>query len=417
MRAYQSLPDKKLTPMTVIVTNKKAHNNRRCRRRQIFYFLLVLGSIYSYRIMTIIVIEDDENLHLPMAEFDLSIIKEGVARAKDQDFRPTDTTSFTSTSLWTDYLRSKLVFDDDMLDEELLTVNSTLDSVDDDFEDWSEDKATNSNGVVVVVPEQERIVDDQQAVDPSKLKHRAVDESTDTIPSTSVWQQLWRKVAHIWQSDPGQTNDYHDNNSPVKTRPSTGQRKPYGLQTVRKMNITFRTPQASVSPQQVEEKIQELLLLYPETCRDKERYLKIVLSANDSRSQRWAGGKGESLCKSLPTHRQIVDKYGEKPVIVGLETCQVYRDLLAPEHNHGTHLEPKPRVAGLYHSGTNALCRSFDENIRRLSRKKFSPYEIPWGKHLPPAVHRLNNTFPEGNAENKFRVLPIVIGTYTFILV
>jgi len=36
-------------------------------------------------------------------------------------------------------------------------------------------------------------------------------------------------------------------------------------------------------------------------------------------------------------------------------------------------------------------------------------YLFQWGKHLPPGVHRLNNTFPEDNPEDRFRVLPVVI--------
>jgi hypothetical protein len=107
-------------------------------------------------------------------------------------------------------------------------------------------------------------------------------------------------------------------------------------------------------------------------CTGKERYLKTILSAADSDS-----GKNKTIlhkfCDSLPTEEQVFERYGSEPVVLGMETCKAYRELLKPENNNGTQMDPMPRVAGLYHTGTNALHKSFTHNIRNIS----ADYDVP----------------------------------------
>jgi len=111
------------------------------------------------------------------------------------------------------------------------------------------------------------------------------------------------------------------------------------------------------------------------SCRDKDHFLKLLFQARDANVQT---SDYDELCNRLPTHSQIADLYGSEAVVYGMDTCQAYRDLLKPENNNGRAIDPMPRVSGLYHTGTNGLCRALSDNIRRLPRNlKFTPYEIP----------------------------------------
>ena len=136
-----------------------------------------------------------------------------------------------------------------------------------------------------------------------------------------------------------------------------------------------------------------------------EHFLQLVLSGVGGRDD-WktkvvgaSPGLLESICQQLPTKEQVVARYGPQPVIVGMETCPVYRALIRgssashwikPKNGNYTTIEnnssinqndytPMPRVAGLYHTGTNALARSLQHNIQKLKTKDrlYSPYDVP----------------------------------------
>ena len=92
-----------------------------------------------------------------------------------------------------------------------------------------------------------------------------------------------------------------------------------------------------------------------DACRDKADYLRILLLSEEQKVTRLS----RELCESLPTQQQVADMYGPEPVIIGLETCRSYQRILGPN-------KPKPRVAGLYHTATNALARSFQTNIEYI---------------------------------------------------
>jgi hypothetical protein len=136
-------------------------------------------------------------------------------------------------------------------------------------------------------------------------------------------------------------------------------------------------------PEQVRNITNDLVTKFPKTCAGKEAYLKIILSSNHDaawdalQSSSTEDGSSDAICNALPTETQVAAKYGDNPIVYGLETCRAYRDLLLPINNNGSRLEPMPRVAGLYHTGTNALCRSFSANIKKLPTKEYSPYEVP----------------------------------------
>jgi len=138
-------------------------------------------------------------------------------------------------------------------------------------------------------------------------------------------------------------------------------------------------------------------------CFDKEPLLAMLRAASEQ-SDKWAKIKmTQDLCQELPTYSEVTRLYGKEPVIIGLDTCHHYRELLA-EQNNNTH--PMPRIAGLFNTGTNAMARSLRMNLEFIDYKQ--PYEVPWGKHTP-AKYKFNNTHPLDNPEPKHLVLPIVM--------
>jgi hypothetical protein len=134
-------------------------------------------------------------------------------------------------------------------------------------------------------------------------------------------------------------------------------------------------------------------------CLGKEKVIQILHMANVT--------VDKDLCFRLPSWQSVADLYGDQPVVVGMDTCRAYRDLIQAAGVH-----PMPRVGGLYNTGTNALAWTFLENIENIGEKdlrgNLHPYELPWGKHTSP-VHRLNVTFPKENKESHVHALPIVL--------
>ena len=113
-------------------------------------------------------------------------------------------------------------------------------------------------------------------------------------------------------------------------------------------------------------------------CRGKERLIDILLAASGEDqgiSALFATKQSiQSTCQMLPTFQEITNIYSKGPVIVGLETCQTYRDLMAANPL----IDPMPRVAGLYHSGTNALAKTLELNLGDIRHySEWNPYEVP----------------------------------------
>jgi hypothetical protein len=121
-------------------------------------------------------------------------------------------------------------------------------------------------------------------------------------------------------------------------------------------------------------------------CRGKERLVDILLEASSLSFQEREEGHDElfatkqsiqETCRSLPTFQQISGIYGNGPVVVGLETCHAYRDFMTSDPRNRL-MDPMPRVAGLYHSGTNALSKTLELNLGFIhSNSQWSPYEVP----------------------------------------
>jgi len=145
----------------------------------------------------------------------------------------------------------------------------------------------------------------------------------------------------------------------------------------------------------IDDRVYQFLQDSPE-CRGKERPLQIAFEASNSVSelpstkyhekyqknqminqgrvpQRPIPALHPQNCRELPTWEQVVQMYGPRPIVYGLETCQDYRAMLQAK---GV-TKPMPRVAGLYHSGTNMLARTMELNFEMLEYySEYSPYEI-----------------------------------------
>jgi hypothetical protein len=121
------------------------------------------------------------------------------------------------------------------------------------------------------------------------------------------------------------------------------------------------------------------------------------------------------MCQQLPQWKQVVQLYGDRPVILGLETCLRYRETLEQGRqspNNATQRHPAPRVTGLYNSGTNALMAALADNFAKYldadivaTPDGVGSWEVPWGKHVPPTKGRSRFSSPTELAA----VLPIVI--------
>ncbi|KAL7555498.1 hypothetical protein ACA910_003214 [Epithemia clementina (nom. ined.)] len=119
---------------------------------------------------------------------------------------------------------------------------------------------------------------------------------------------------------------------------------------------------------------------------------------------------GREWCSKLPTWRQVTDLYGSQPVFVGLETCRRQDRRTRPL---------QPRVAGLFHTGTNVLARLLQVNYHQdyyyyyyhqeeywsnhtttAAAASYRDWDVPWGKHNP-APAPLDHEMGRGNKESK----------------
>ena len=92
----------------------------------------------------------------------------------------------------------------------------------------------------------------------------------------------------------------------------------------------------------------------------------------------------DSIWKQVPVWDDIVTVHGRAPVIYGLDSCQAFRDTVAPIDRH-------VGIAGMFNTGTNLLAIllqhncAIPEGIAKWGRKKGHgmEWQVPWGKHTP----------------------------------
>lgn len=103
----------------------------------------------------------------------------------------------------------------------------------------------------------------------------------------------------------------------------------------------------------------------------------------------------QEMLASLPKWSEVLDLYG-KPKVLGLETCQAYRESV-PEDQRliGT--------AGNFNSGTNLLQELIVRNCQGTSL-----WQVPWGKHWPASYRNVHQVENSRYAMDHSRVLPVV---------
>jgi hypothetical protein len=93
----------------------------------------------------------------------------------------------------------------------------------------------------------------------------------------------------------------------------------------------------------------------------------------------------ETTLKRLPSVHDVTALYGSTPVVLGLETCEVF------QHHHPTILDAAEHlvsVAGSFNTGTNLLAELLIANCYIPERQaKYHTsgvrWQVLWGKHTP----------------------------------
>jgi hypothetical protein len=106
-------------------------------------------------------------------------------------------------------------------------------------------------------------------------------------------------------------------------------------------------------------------------CAGKEHLLMIFFQTGKTKLS-------PEDCEALPYWAEVVSLYGEAPIVHGMETCEAYRASLSWE---GIPVEPDPRIAGLFNSGTNEFADVLRLNVKPVDRKQ--ELHAPNGKHTP----------------------------------
>lgn len=155
----------------------------------------------------------------------------------------------------------------------------------------------------------------------------------------------------------------------------------------------------------VSNRLKSIVDLHPK-CLGKERVVEILLKA----------GKKDILkeeCELLPTWDEVKNLYGEEPIVYGLETCQRYRETLKTAGRNGTEIEPDPRIAGLFNTGTNAFADSLHLNFRQVQTLTRTEYNLLGGKHTNLKYRSWARRIDEYGVDSKdnsvFTELPIVL--------
>lgn len=112
--------------------------------------------------------------------------------------------------------------------------------------------------------------------------------------------------------------------------------------------------------------------------------------------------------QKLPTVEDVHKLYGSGPRIIGLETCQEYRDAVPVA-------ERLVGPAGMFNSGTNLIEQSLMNNCHIPERMKKYGYQStgmrlqpPWGKHNPQSTYRGKHQALRASKVNYEVFLPIV---------
>lgn len=108
---------------------------------------------------------------------------------------------------------------------------------------------------------------------------------------------------------------------------------------------------------------------------------------------------------SLPTWDSVTKLYGEGPVVVGLETCERFRNTIPLD-------DASIGTAGMFNTGTNPFAMYIESNClmphNTHDRHGGTRWQVPWGKHTL-ASRKWTNTAGHDHKVNKTNVLPVAI--------
>jgi hypothetical protein len=108
------------------------------------------------------------------------------------------------------------------------------------------------------------------------------------------------------------------------------------------------------------------------------------------------------VLRALPTWETVTKLYGDKPVILGQETCQQFRDNVPVEHRYAG-------VAGQMNTGTNALAKLLRNNLNvpeNTAESEGILWTVPWYKH---SWVDLWGRYRYQGPQNHSFVLPVVL--------
>ena len=109
----------------------------------------------------------------------------------------------------------------------------------------------------------------------------------------------------------------------------------------------------------------------------------------------------EASMKALygPTNE---DESNAGPVIYGMDTCEVYRQLVPDLRQR--YVAP----AGMFNTGTNNLAFSMQHNLERSSMVS-AYYQVPWGKHRMEYQRLQHSAVGRSALLNQTNCLPIIL--------
>eukprot|EP00934_Nitzschia_sp_Nitz4_P001967 Nitzschia sp. Nitz4//scaffold10_size219509//78115//79405//NITZ4_001419-RA/size219509-augustus-gene-0.270-mRNA-1//-1//CDS//3329532893//1967//frame0 len=110
----------------------------------------------------------------------------------------------------------------------------------------------------------------------------------------------------------------------------------------------------------------------------------------------------EELIHKLPTWQEVTDKFGDRPKVMGLETCEAFRQTVPLKDRS---LAP----AGPFNSGTNIFYYIMGRNCKGVDISG----QVNWGKHQSPRFRLENYVYEEVN-ENYMPVV-MVRDPYTWL--
>jgi len=114
---------------------------------------------------------------------------------------------------------------------------------------------------------------------------------------------------------------------------------------------------------------------------------------------------------NLPSWSKVREVVGDGPVVLGLESCPRFRDIVPP-------LERMLGAAGMFNTGTNLVTHLLKKNCEIPERRELHGpnqskesygmrWQVPWGKHTPVKFRMLHST-QHAAAIKKEYVLPVV---------